>query len=411
MSMLKKLFYYINMLDIKWIKNNLDALDKNLVARKMKEQSKSILKLYQIWRNLISSLNDLRQKSKLAAKKRDFDLGKQLKAKINSMEMQVKDAYTELNDEMSRLPNIISNKTPIGDSEDNNVEMQTWGSAVKKDHTHDEIMQHFKLWHDPSNVSGSRFAIMSGFLSKLERSIAQWMLDFNVKSGFNEVSVPFIAKNEALYNSGQLPKFKEDLFTFNDKALIPTGEVPLVNMVSGQILKSKELPMRFTTLSHCFRKEAGSAGKDTKGLIRLHQFQKVEIVSITNQDSEKEHEFMLEHAKSILQALELPYRVIEICSGDIGFTANRQFDIEVWMAGANKYVEIASCSNCVDFQARRMNTRYVEGTEKHFVHTLNCSALAVGRTLAAILENCYKDGVLYIPSVLQDYVGMEKYKC
>ncbi|QEK38431.1 serine--tRNA ligase [Candidatus Cytomitobacter primus] len=401
------------MLDLNWIRKNPDKLDKNLFDRGMITKSKEILNIDKKWRNLIGELNSVRQQSKVAAKNRDIEEGKRLKAKAQELEKLEQLANKELYNILSELPNIISSDTPLGKSDHENVEIKKWGVPKQKKLTHDLVMNEMDLWHNSADLSGARFAMMSGILSKLERSIANWMLDFNTQNGFKEISVPFIAKESALYNSGQLPKFKEDLFMLQDKALIPTGEVPLINIASNQILKLDTLPIRMTTLSHCFRKEAGSAGKDTKGLIRLHQFQKVELVSITDKDaSDTEHMNMLRHAESILQILNLPYRIVEICSGDIGFTAHKQFDIEVWMAGAGKYVEIASCSNCRDFQARRMNARYVKDGEKHFVHTLNCSALAIGRTLASILENYYDDenNILHIPNVLQSYVGMEEYK-
>lgn len=406
------------MLDLNWIRDNPDKLDKNLVNRGMNPQSQKILDIDAKWRSLINELNNIRQRSKIVAKERDIDAGKKIKAEVHRLEQEERKANEELHNILLTMPNIISDQTPIGTNDNDNVEIRRWGNIRKiSDHervTHDAIMEKMNLWINSSDVSGSRFAMMRGILSKMERAIATWMLDFNIQHGFEEISVPFIVNENSLCNSGQLPKFREDLFMLDGKALIPTGEVPLINLVNGKLLCYEELPIRVTTLSHCFRKEAGSAGRDTKGLIRLHQFQKVELVSITAQDkSESEHKFMLEHAEKLLRELKLPYRVVEICSGDIGFTANRQFDIEVWMDGVNKYVEIASCSNCSSFQARRMNARYVHDGEKHLVHTLNCSALAVGRTLAAILENYYdnKESILQIPDVLQTYVGMESFRC
>ncbi|QEK38100.1 serine--tRNA ligase [Candidatus Cytomitobacter indipagum] len=402
------------MLDLNWIRENPDKLDKNFIDRGSNAQSEKILDADKKWRSAVNELNNLRQKSKIAAKNRDIEEGKRIKAEIQKLEQEEKEISEELNSILSTVPNIISDHTPSGKDDNDNVEIKKWGNPEERNVSHDEIMDEMGLWINSADISGSRFAMMKGILSKLERSIANWMLDFNIDNGFDEISVPFIVKESALYNSGQLPKFRDDLFVMQDKALIPTGEVPLINVVQGRLAKSDEFPMRFTALSHCFRKEAGSAGRDTKGLIRLHQFQKVEIVSITTQDkSEDEHMFMLNHAEKLLQKLQLPYRIVEICSGDIGFTAKRQFDIEVWMAGVRKYVEISSCSNCGDFQARRMNTRYAHEGKKYFAHTLNCSALAVGRTLAAILENYYNkdERILHIPNVLQSYVGMESFKC
>jgi seryl-tRNA synthetase len=260
-------------------------------------------------------------------------------------------------------------------------------------------------------LSGSRFTVMKGPIARMHRALAQFMLDRQTgENGYTECMPPLMVKDEAAFGTGQLPKFSEDLFKTTDgRWLIPTAEVSLTNSVLGQILPDAALPLRMTALTPCFRSEAGAAGRDTRGFIRQHQFEKVELVSITRpEDSEAEHERMTEAAESILQALGLPYRKMLLCSGDMGFTARKTYDLEVWLPGQGAYREISSCSNCGDFQARRMNARYrpdnAKGTE--FVHTLNGSGLAVGRTLVAVLENYQQgDGTVEVPEVLKPYMG------
>ena len=258
-----------------------------------------------------------------------------------------------------------------------------------------------------TKLSGSRFVVLKGQLSKLERSIANFMLDkHTLINGYVEMHVPYLVKSETLYGTGQLPKFAEDLFTAGDDHwLIPTAEIPLTALCSNEILNVNQLPMRVTSYTPCFRSEAGAAGKDTRGMLRQHQFTKVELVSLVEpEQSEEELERMLSCAEGILQDLELHYRVMTLCTGDIGFNANKTYDIEVWLPGENKYREISSCSNCGDFQARRMNTRYKKNNNNVHVHTLNGSGLAVGRTLIAILENYQtEDGNVIIPDVLKKY--------
>ena len=261
-----------------------------------------------------------------------------------------------------------------------------------------------------AKMSGSRFVVLSGQLSCLDRALAAFMLDLQtVENGYVEHSPPFLVRGEALYGTGQLPKFEEDLYkTTVEHYLIPTSEVSLTNIVRESIVDPETLPRRMTAHTPCFRSEAGSAGRDTKGMIRQHQFNKVELVSITRpEDSEGEHKRMLKCAEEVLKRLELPYRVVELCTGDLGFGARRTFDIEVWLPSQNTYREISSCSNCGDFQARRMNARYKHGEkDNRFVHTLNGSGLAVGRTLVAVLENYQnEDGSITVPKALVPYMG------
>ncbi len=313
---------------------------------------------------------------------------------------------------MCRIPNLPSKDVPIGDNEKDNTQYKIWGNKPKftfKAKRHFEIGENLNLmdFDLASKLSGTRFVVLKGMLAKLERAIAQFMLDKHTnENGYTEMIVPFLVKEDALFGTGNLPKFGEDLFTAGDSHwLIPTAEVPLTNLVREQIINEKELPMRVTSYTPCFRSEAGAAGKDTRGMLRQHQFTKVELVSITTpENSKQELERMLSSAESILQDLNIHYRVMTLCTGDMGFAANQTYDIEVWLPGENAYREISSCSNCGDFQARRMNAKYKGKNKNNFVHTLNGSGLAVGRTLIAILENYQTaDGNVEIPKVLQKY--------
>ena len=315
---------------------------------------------------------------------------------------------------LSRIPNIPSPSTPRGESEVDNVFYKEWGRkpiftfSPKK---HFEIGENLNLMNFElaSKMSGSRFVVLKGALAKLERAISQFMLDKHTnENGYNEVSVPILVKKDSLFGTGQLPKFSEDLFVAGDEHwLIPTAEVPLTNLVRDQIVNENSLPIRVTSHTPCFRLEAGAAGKDTRGMLRQHQFNKVELVSIIQPEfSDEELERMLKSAESILKDLNIHYRVMTLCTGDMGFSAKKTYDIEAWLPGESAYREISSCSNCGDFQARRMNTRFKNDKKNTFVHTLNGSGLAVGRTLIAILENYQTiDGNIEIPEVLKKYLN------
>ncbi|NSX83599.1 serine--tRNA ligase [Wolbachia endosymbiont of Atemnus politus] len=318
---------------------------------------------------------------------------------------------------LSNLPNIPAQNVPIGADESSNVEVRKYGERRKFDFV---PKSHYELgegldsmdFEQAAKISGSRFSILKGQLARLGRALVNFMLEMHVNEfGYTEVYHPALVKNEAMYNVGQLPKFSDDSYLTTDELrLIPTGEVVLTNLVADEIVEEKELPIRYTAYSECFRKEAGSAGRDTRGMIRQHQFGKVELVSITTENqSDNELERMTNVAEEILRKLELPYRVMLLCSGDMGFAAQKTYDIEVWLPGQNKYREISSCSNCGAFQARRMNTKYFSETDKKikkYVHTLNGSALAIGRTIIAIMENYQdSDGSITIPNVLQKYMG------
>jgi seryl-tRNA synthetase len=391
-----------------------DKFDKDMAARNENIRATDISQLYQNWRSSLQELetvaHELNQLSKQfneAVKERCVFLGQRKAELAEKTDTHKRD----LDSTLDRIPNWLDNHTPIGRTDaDNRIvgyhHPHTHASDVPHQYKHcrhhEDIAEELGFWcrKEAVDMSGSRFIVLTGKLAQLERALIQFVMDCNLKSGFTEVSVPFLVRPNALYNAGQLPKFANQFFMCDqDYALIPTGEVPLINLVAGQTIQN--LPMKLTTHTPCFRREAGSLGRDTKGLIRLHQFHKVEIVAITEANASSDiHLEMLEHIKHILDLLKLPYRVVEVCSGEIAFTALRQFDIEAWMPGQAQYIEVASCSNCGDFQARRMGTKDENG---EYVHTLNGTAIACGRIIAAILENTCADGHLVIPEVLQKY--------
>ncbi|MGL6044742.1 MAG: serine--tRNA ligase, partial [Sandaracinobacteroides sp.] len=312
---------------------------------------------------------------------------------------------------VAALPNMPAPDVPDGADERCNVEQKRWGSPRSGGLEHDALAA--RLGSNPegaARIAGARFMVLEGGLARLHRALGQYMLDCQVAAGYRETLVPLLVRDAAAFGTGQLPKFREDLFQTTDgRWLIPTAEVSLTNLVREQILDADALPIRLTALTPCFRSEAGAAGKDTRGLIRQHQFEKVELVAITAPDaSDAEHERMVLAAEAILEALELPYRRMLLCAGDMGFSARKTFDLEVWLPGAGTYREISSVSNCGDFQARRMDARFRVKGEKgtQFVHTLNGSGLAVGRTLVAVLENHQQpDGSVIIPPPLLPYMG------
>ncbi len=316
---------------------------------------------------------------------------------------------------ISLLPNRAFADVPDGGGEEDNVEVSRWGEPADPDlpaQEHDALGLRLGMDFDTAaTVSGARFVYLIGRIARLNRAIAQFMLDRQVdENGYTEVAPPLLVRGEAMFGTGQLPKFADDLFhTTDDRWLIPTAEVSLTNYVAGKILAEAELPLRFAALTPCFRAEAGAAGRDTRGIVRQHQFDKVEMVSIvTPETSDAEHERMTRCAEGVLEALGLPYRRMLLCTGDMGFTAARTFDLEVWLPGQKRYREISSCSTCTDFQARRMNARYRPAGESkgtRFVHTLNGSGLAVGRTLVAVMETCQQaDGAIRIPDILVPYM-------
>jgi len=339
-----------------------------------------------------------------------------IKESISKNDVTRAEIELELNGILSSLPNIPSKDLPIGKDDSSNLEIKKEGEVAKnKTPHHYEIGEEMNAldFETAAELSGSRFVISSGNIARLERALANFMIDVHINEhGYKEINIPYLVKEDSMYGTGQLPKFSDDQYkTDNDLWLIPTAEVPLTNLVRKKILDEEDLPLRFTAFSQCFRKEAGAAGRDTRGMIRLHQFPKVELVSVTKPDeSEDELERMLSCAEKILQLLELPYRVVLLSTGDIGFSAHKTYDLEVWFPSEEKYREISSCSNCLDFQARRMNSKFKSKNDNKniFLHTLNGSGVAVGRALAAILENYYDEkGHINIPKALQPYMNDE----
>ncbi len=339
-----------------------------------------------------------------------------LSAELKKHETELEIIQQQLLDFQYLIPNILLASVPDGKSEADNLEIRKWGDIKKfdftpKDHVELGARDDLMDFEAASNMSGARFVVLKAGLAKLQRALAEFMLDLHINQhGYTEVYVPYLVHPNAMVGSGQLPKFSADSFAITgeqDFRLIPTAEVSMVNIVRDQIIDAKQLPLKFVAHSPCFRSEAGSYGKDTRGMIRQHQFQKVELVQIAKpEDSEKIHEEMVLHAEKVLQLLNLPYRVVLLCSADTGFTAAKTYDLEVWLPSQNTYREISSCSNCMDFQARRLKTRFKASDKPELVHTLNASGLAVGRTLVAILENYQdKDGKIHIPEVLWPYMN------
>lgn len=345
---------------------------------------------------------------------------KEIKEKIEGLEAQLSKVEEQLKSVMLSIPNIPHQSVPVGKDETENVEVRSWG--VRRDFefepkAHYEIGEALGIldFERGASLSGSRFTVIWGWGAKLERALINFMLDFHTSRGYKEVWVPHLVKPEILEGTGQLPKFEEDLYFCERDGLylIPTAEVPLTNLFRDTILEEKDLPIYLTAYTPCYRREAGAYGKDIRGIIRQHQFDKVELVKIVHPDtSDQELERLTADAEEILKLLGLPYRVVALCTGDLGFASAKTYDIEVWFPSQNKYREISSCSNCTDFQARRMNTRFKDSEgRKRFVHTLNGSGLAVGRTLAAILENYQqKDGSVIVPEVLRDYLKADVIK-
>lgn len=364
---------------------------------------------------------------KIGEMKRSGENTDELLAQMENVSEQMKEAESKLKalqDEIFNkslgIPNLPDDSVPMGADESDNVEVRRWGTPRAFDFAikdHSDIGEGLGLldFEMAAKLTGSRFSVLKGQLARLNRALVQFMLDTHTSKGYTEMYVPYIVNSDSLIGTGQLPKFEEDLFKLRgerDYYLIPTSEVPLTNSVRDVILGDEDLPIKLTAHTPCFRSEAGSAGRDTRGLIRQHQFEKVEMVQIVHPDKSMQAlEEMTAQAESILQALELPYRVIVLCGGDMGFSAVKTYDIEVWLPSQDTYREISSCSNCGDFQARRMQARFKTKQSKktELVHTLNGSGLAVGRTLLAILENHQNaDGTVNIPKALQPYMGCEK---
>ena len=415
------------MFDIKKIRENPKEFDSSLAKRNFAPCSAELITIDEDNRKAIAEAQALQEernsKSKLigeyasSGKVEDANKLKEevssIKATMHELEVKQKDIAEILKNKLSIIPNLAADEVPIG-GEEANQEIKVIGEKIDLGF---EAKEHFDLgenlglmdFETAAKISGARFVIQQGNLARLERSIANFMLDLHTTEfDYQEVNVPILVKNDALYGTGQLPKFEEDLFkTINGYYLIPTAEVPLTNMTRDTILNSADLPLRFVSHTPCFRSEAGAAGRDTRGIMRQHQFYKVELVSLTDDKSSKnEHERMLSCAEEVLKRLGLSYRVMLLASQDMGFSANKTYDIEVWLPGQKAYREISSCSNCGDFQSRRMNSRYKDDNSTKFIHTLNGSGLAIGRTLIAIMENYQNsDGSISIPDVLQPYMN------
>lgn len=416
------------MLDIKWIRENEAEFNDALHKRGVKFSFNELMSLDEEKRQIITMIQQFQQAKNAKSKKlseykgrvsRDFDETKRDVQHINEKLSELSanlEKSDQLKNIMDNIPNIPHKDVPYGTDESMNQFVRDFKSPKEMPYA----KEHFELgknlgmmdFEQTAKISGSRFVTLKGKLARLERALINFMIDLHGNDfQFDEVSPPVIVKSEAMYNVGQLPKFSEDSYSIEGGVfrLIPTGEVPLTNMVANSILKREDLPLRYVAYTECFRSEAGSAGRDTRGMIRNHQFGKVELVTITTPDeSEAEHEHMLNAAEGVLKKLDIPYRVMLLCTGDMGFSARKTYDIEVWLPGQKSYREISSLSNCGDFQARRMKARYKEigSKETSFVHTLNGSGLAVGRTLVAILENYQnKDGSITVPEVLVPYMG------
>ncbi|MDR0942184.1 MAG: serine--tRNA ligase [Holosporales bacterium] len=394
------------------IEKTLSALDKKSCSlqtklQKIQEERNANSKTFGIAKSKGEDTSDILKKMET------------LKKEMAEVENETNKAKTEFLELLYTIPNIPSPECPIGIDENANMEIRKFGTPQTLDF---KPLEHYELgaklgmmnFERASKIAGSRFVFLFGELAKLERALAQFMLDVHTKeNGYTEVYVPLILEGKAMFGVGQLPKFEEDLFkTTVDSYLIPTAEASLTNIYNDEILSEEELPLRYTAYTPCFRSEAGSAGRDTAGMLRQHQFGKVELVSITTpEQSIAEHERMTECAEKILKKLNLPFRTVVLSTGDMGFCSEKTYDIEVWLPGQDKYREISSCSRCGDFQARRMNTRFKNGKTKknEFVHTLNGSGIAVGRCLIAVMENYQQnDGSIEIPEALIPYFGQEK---
>lgn len=417
------------MLDLKRIRTDFETVAQKLATRGVSEDSLNHLKeLDEKRRQLLVSSEELKAERNLSsaaiaqAKRNKEDASQQIaemqkmSADIKAIDAELAEIDEKVTEIITVLPNTPHDSVPVGADEDDNVEIRRWGTPREFDF---EIKAHWDLgedldildWERGAKVTGARFLFYKNLGARLERALYNFMLDEHAKEGYQEIITPYMVNHDSMFGTGQYPKFKEDTFELKDSnfVLIPTAEVPLTNYYRGEILDGKDLPINFTAMSPSFRSEAGSAGRDTRGLIRLHQFHKVEMVKFAKpEESYEELEKMTANAENILQKLNLPYRVLALCTGDMGFSAAKTYDLEVWIPAQNTYREISSCSNTEDFQARRAQIRYrdeADGKVK-LLHTLNGSGLAVGRTVAAILENYQnEDGSVTIPEVLRPYMG------
>ena len=418
------------MLDIKRIRTNKEEVIESLNSRFGNYNIDKVLELDEKRREIIFEVENKKARQNEVSKqvpklKKDgidvSELFKEMKAlsdEIKELDVKVKDLDEEIRKELLSIPNTPNKDIPIGKSDEDNVEIRRFLEPKKFDF---EVKAHWDLGVDLDildferavKISGSRFSVFKGLGAKLERALINFMLDLHSGQGYEEVGVPVLINRNSMYGTGQLPKFEDDMFYVPSKDLFlaPTAEVPVTNLLANEILEFEKVPTYYTAFTYCFRQEAGSAGRDTRGLIRNHQFDKVEMVKFVNpENSYDELEKLTNDAEEILKLLEIPYRVVCLCTGDIGFSSAKTYDIEVWMPSYGRYVEISSCSNFEDFQARRANIRFRDEDGKvKFVHTLNGSGLAVGRTFAAVLENYQReDGSIEIPHVLRKYMGLDE---
>ena len=416
------------MINLKLIETNFDEFNSKLKAKKVGEDVlKNLLEAYKENKKIKLEIESLQSEQNAKSKKMgefmksgDSKSANALKTELDSNKAKIATLNESLNESEEKLnlvaavvPNIIDDDVPLGANEDENVELKKVLEPPRFDF---KPLEHWQLaqkngWIDfatGAKLSGSRFCVLRGQGAKLARALVNYMIDFNSSCGFELVNVPFLVSSNALFGTGQLPKFADDLYKIDDEDLylIPTSEVPVTNLYNDEIIAENELPIKMTCYSACFRKEAGSAGKDTRGMIRQHQFEKVELVCITKpEQSDKVFDEMVACASDLLSSLGLAHRHMLLCSGDLGFSAAKTIDLEVWLAGQDKYREISSVSNTRDFQARRAKIRFKDGKKNTLCHTLNGSSLAVGRTLIAIMENCQqKDGSIKIPAVLEKYM-------
>ena len=416
--------------DIKWIRENPAAFDRGLARRGLAPQAERVLAIDERRRAVIQKLEGAQARRNAASKeigqakaKKDEATAQvlmaevaELKTLVPAMEAEEKEVSKKLDDALAEIPNLPLDEVPDGKDAEDNVQHHHFGA--KRNYAFSP-KQHFELgealgqmdFETAAKLSGARFVVLKNGLARLERALGQFMLDTHTaQHGYTEVNPPLLVQDYVMFGTAQLPKFADDQFrTTTDHWLIPTAEVPLTNLVRESIVEEAELPMRLTALTPCFRAEAGAAGKDTRGMIRQHQFTKVELVSITTPEASKnEHERMLSCAEEVLRRLDLHYRVMTLCAGDMGFASQKTYDIEVWLPGQNLYREISSCSICGEFQARRMSARYrtKEGRAVRHVHTLNGSGVAVGRALIAVMENYQEaDGSIAVPEALAPYMG------
>ena len=419
------------MLDIKFIVSNVEKVKGKLKYRNCNVNIDKLLDLYEDRKKIVYEVDNLRADEKKLSKeigllkskgqeiKELLDRISKISEEIKEKETKLEDIEKEIKQILLLIPNLPLDDVPLGEDDKSNEVIGYWGEPRNFDF---EPLPHWELgqklgimdFESASMIAGSGFVVMKGKGAKLERAIINFFLDFNTKEGYQEVLIPFLVKSESLIATGQLPKFEQDLYkiTEEDLYLNPTAEVPLVNLFRDQILEENNLPIYITGYAPSFRKEAGSYGKDTRGILRQHQFNKVELIKITKpEESEIEHQKMVEDASKLLKALNLPHRIVKLSSGDMGFSAAKCYDIEVYLPSYKTYKEISSVSNCLDFQARRGNIRFRRNETKklEYVHTLNGSGLAVGRTIIAILENYQqKDGTVIIPEVLRPYTGFDK---